>query len=99
MKKSAWKESEGGRKSRVERPASARELPRKGTQCEYLLRALRSNRRKGLTVRDIVRLGIAAYTARLSELRDKGWQIVNRRRWSKHSRTGRTMLESAYFLR
>lgn len=96
---SKWKESEGGRKSRVLRPASARELPRKGTQCDDLLRALRANSRKGLTVRDITRLGIAAYTARLSGLRDLGWRIVNRRRWSKHPRTGRTMLESAYFLR
>lgn len=95
---SKWKESEGGRKTRFKLSTFAL-APRKNTQCDDLLRALRANRRKGLTVRDILMFGIAAYTARLSDLRDLGWRIVNRRRWSKHPRTGRTMLESVYFLR
>jgi hypothetical protein len=96
---SKWKESEGGRKVRFKAgEIVAMHQPKQGTQCHDLLRALRANHRKGMTVRDITRLGIAAYTARLSGLRDMGWRIVNRRRWSKHPRTGRTMLESRYFL-
>ena len=94
-----WISTEGGRKYRPETARQDRTNPRNGTQAHDLLTALKAAGKKGMTVPEIIRLGIAIYTARLSDLRDMGWRIENRHRWTKHPRTGRRMMESVYFFK
>lgn len=73
-------------------------MPKEGSQNRTLLRALISRPTRGLTLQQIVRLGIAVHSARLSALRDMGWKIKNRHRYVKNERTGKTVCESVYFL-
>ena len=93
---SLWITTAGGRKPRAGKTPS---LPTHGTQADRLLAALRRKPKSGLTPPEILALGIAVYSARFVQLRDLGWRIECRHRWTVHPRTGRRMMESVYFLK
>ena len=57
---------------------------KKQSQCDRILKKLK--RKKGVSVPELLKMGIACHTARMTELRDMGYDVINIKRWCKKNR-------------